>query len=164
MKMKSGYSQKFERVEEEQCAFARLEGTEASYKDLSEVCGRIRRKSADWAVKFLEMAAEQEVPVLFKKHNKRLGHRKELSGQKGRYPWKAAKIILGVLKSAISNAKVKGLSDGMVIAHVTANKKATYPRMASKGRRSRSDYELSRIELILRENKNTMQKNTRKQK
>ncbi len=156
-----GYSQKFEKFENK-CAFARSEAAEASYKDLSEVCGRIRRKSTVWALSFLEKAANGEVAVLFKRHNKKLSHRKELSGQKGRYPEKAAKVVLGVLKSAMGNAKVKGLNDNLLIMHAAANKKATYPRIASKGRRSRSDYEISRVEIVLIENEQTTQ-DTKKQ-
>jgi large subunit ribosomal protein L22 len=142
-----GYSCSFEK---ESCASARLEGVDASYKDLSEVCGRIRRKDASWARAFLESAAEAEIPVLYKHHNKRLGHRRELGGRKGRYPWKAAGIVLKVLNSAIANGMTKGLGEGYTVLVATANKKASYPRMAPKGRTARSYYELARIEIVLK--------------
>jgi len=142
-----GYSTEF--VPEE-FASARLEGVDASYKDLSEVCGRIRRKDAGWAKTFLERAAAGEIPVLFKRHNKKLGHRRELGGKKGRYPWKAAKIVLKVLNSAVANGFAKGLGEGYVIFCAAANKKFTYPRMAPKGRTARSCYELARVEIVLK--------------
>jgi len=142
-----GYSLDFER---EKCAAARLEGVDASYKDLSEVCGRIRRKGASWARSFLERAAEGEIPVLYKRHNKKLGHRRELGGRKGRYPWKAAAIVLKVLDSAIANGVSRGLGEEYVVSVATANKKLTYPRMAPKGRQARSYYELARVEIVLK--------------
>jgi len=142
-----GYSCDFD---VEVCASARLEGVDASYKDLSEVCGRIRRKDASWARSFLEMAADGEIPVLYKRHNKKLGHRRELGGKKGRYPWKCAAIVLKVLNSAIANGMSKGLGEGYTVFAATANKKFTYPRMAPKGRTARSYYELARIEIVLK--------------
>jgi len=134
----------------ENCTCARLESVNASYKDLSEVCGRIRNKKTKWALQFLEDAAEGICPVLFRKHNKRLGHRKELGGRKGRYPQKAAGVVLKVLKSAIANGKVKGLGEEYTILSASANKKHTYPRIAPKGRWARSNLETSRVEIILK--------------
>ncbi|MEM2949154.1 MAG: uL22 family ribosomal protein [Candidatus Bilamarchaeaceae archaeon] len=142
-----GYSVSFS---PEECAFARLEGVNASYKDLAEVCGRIRGKDASWAAAFLEKVAKGELPVLYKAHCKKIGHRRELGGKKGRYPRKAAKIVLKVLKSAISNGITKGLGDSYTILSAVANKKATYPRVASKGGWMRSDYELARVEIVLK--------------
>jgi len=143
-----GYSNMPENTES--CASARLEGVNASYKDLAEVCGRIRNKKTDWAVPFLTMASEGEIPVLFKRHNKKLGHRHELGGRKGRYPWKAAKIVLKTLQSAISNGKTMGLGEVYTIVAASANKKDIYPRMAPKGRTARSYLVTSRVEIILK--------------
>lgn len=131
------------------CATARIEGVNASYKDLAEVCGRIKNKKSAWAIEFLEKASKGELPVLFRKRNKRLGHRKELRGRKGRYPKKAAGVVLKVLKSAIANGKVKGLGDEYKVLFASANKKDIYPRLASKGRWARSFLETSRVEIIL---------------
>ena len=142
-----GYSIEFS---PEECAFARAEGVNASYKDLSEVCGRINGKNAAWAHDFLEKASKGEIAVLYKRHNKRMGHRRELGGKKGRYPKKAAKILLKLLKSAIHNGMVKGLGESYKIISASANKKDTYPRVASKGGWMRSDYETARIEIVLK--------------
>jgi len=133
----------------ENCACARLESVNASYKDLAQVCGRLRKKKSDWALTFLEQAAEGKIPVFYRKHNKRLGHRRELGGKKGRYPKKAARVVLKLLKSAIANGRAKGLGDDYTILAASANKKEIYPRMASKGRQARSFLETSRIELVL---------------
>jgi len=133
----------------ENCTTARVEGVNASYKDLSQVCRSIRSKKSEWAVSFLEKAVEGEVAVRYKSNNKRLGHRRELGGQKGRYPKKAAKIVLKALLSAIANGKTKGLGDTYTVLVATANKKNRYPRVAPKGRWARSFLETSRVEIVL---------------
>src|SRR5271157_846243 len=133
----------------ERCAKARLEDVNASYKDLSEVCGVLRNKKADWAIEFLDKASKGEVPVLFRRHNTKLGHRHELGGRKGRYPQKAAGFVLKALKSAMANGKVVGLGDPFVITAISANKKQIFPRMAPKGRTARSYLVTSRVEIVL---------------
>jgi len=137
----------------ESFASARVEDVNASFKDLTEVCGRIRKKPTEWAVDFLGRAANMEIPIMYKRHNKRLGHRSELGGQRGRYPQKAVKIVLKALNSAIANAVQKSMSTDLIIAHASANKKHTYSRMASKGGLMKSDLETSRVEIIVTEKK-----------
>lgn len=142
-----GYSMRFS---PEECAFARLEGANASYKELCEVCGRIRGKHADWALSFLNKVAAGEAAVFYKKFSKKIGHRRELGGKKGRYPRKAAKIILKLLKSAMANGRARGLGEKYKIIGICANKKTEFPRVAPRGGWMRSNYELSRIEVVLR--------------
>jgi len=122
----------------------------ASTRDLVQVCSSIRGKKALWAVAYLEKAAEGEVAVLYRTHNSKLGHRRELGGRKGRYPEKAARFVLKALKSAMANAKVKGLGEDLTVAFAAANTKDIYPRLASKGRRARSNLVTSRIEIIVK--------------
>jgi large subunit ribosomal protein L22 len=133
----------------ERCAKARLEDVNASYKDLSEVCGVLRKKKAEWALEFLGKASKGEVPVLFRRHNTNLGHRRELGGRKGRYPVKACGMVLKALQSAIANGKQIGLGDPFVIDAISANKKQIFPRMAPKGRTARSYLVTSRVEIVL---------------
>ena len=128
---------------------ARLEGVDASFKDLCAVCDNIRHLPVDDAFSLLEMASEGKVPIYYRRHNKKLGHRRELGGKKGRYPKKAAKIVLKVLKAAVASAMQKKVDGELFVLHAAANKKGTYPRLAPKGRRVRSDYELSRVEIIV---------------
>ena len=132
------------------CACARVEGVNASYKDLVQVCGRIKNKKSSWALEFLEKASKGEVPVLYRSNNKRLGHRSELRGRKGRYPKKAAFIVLKLLKSAIANGRVKGLGEDYTILSVSANKQDVFPRLAPKGRWARSNLETARVEMIVK--------------
>lgn len=141
------YTTEFDRKE---FACARVEDANVSYKDLTQVCGRIRGKNADWAMEFLEKVIKGKAAVLYKQHCKRVGHRRELGGKKGRYPKKASAAVLKVLQSAIANGKVKGMGETYEILNAAANRRFNYGRVAAKGRWARSDYETSRIEIILR--------------
>jgi large subunit ribosomal protein L17e len=140
------------RMREEETAKAQQYNIDASYKDLCAVCSNMRGLTADEGVQYLE-AVLGGFPVLYKRWNKKLGHRKELGGRKGRYPVKSAKYVLLVLKNAIANASSKGL-DGLSIVHIQANKQAIYPRTQSKGRQFRANYETARVEVVLAGKKN----------
>ncbi|NPA22267.1 MAG: 50S ribosomal protein L22 [Candidatus Micrarchaeota archaeon] len=131
-------------------ARARIEGVDASWKDLGAVADLIRYKMAKDAVELLEKAAKDEIFVPYRRHNKKMGHRKH--GVKGRYPMKEAKIMLKLLKSAIANARVKGLDESKLkIVHVAANKKQIFYRIQPKGRPMRHRYVTARAEIILGE-------------
>ena len=145
------YSYDIPKGKEADFAFARAENVNASFKDLAEVCGNIRSRNANWAVDLLEKAEKGEIPLRFRGHNKRMAHRRELGGRKGRWPKKCSRIVLKVLKSALANAQAKGLSEELVIEHACANKKNSYPRLAAKGRRSAQRFETARVEIVLKE-------------
>jgi large subunit ribosomal protein L22 len=131
-------------------AKAQAYDVEASYKDLSVVCTDIRGTLAEPALTRLQMVSEGKLAVPFKRFNKRMGHRHELGGQKGRFPMKAAGKVLQVLVNALANASAQGIQTP-VILHAAANKQRSLPRMSPKGRRNRNDYETARIEIILQE-------------
>jgi len=135
---------------EENTAKAQLYNIDASWKELSAVCSEIKGMDAEVATVFLEKVKEMELPVRFRKHSKKMGHRRELGGAKGRYPQKAARFILQVLKNAVANASSKGILNPVVI-HASATYQSKYPRIQSKGRRSRGDYETSRVEIVVGE-------------
>jgi ribosomal protein uL22 len=132
-------------------AKSQVNDVDASFKDLGAVCDAIRYKKADAAVELLEKVSEGDTPVLYRTHNKHLGHRHELGGKKGRYPKKSAKLVLVVLKNAIANASFKGLDEELVVKHACANKQRIMPRMAPRGTSRRSNYETARIEIVLEE-------------
>lgn len=133
--------------------FARAQsyGVDASYKDLSQVCSNIRGKRTVAAEDLLEAVDVGGAAILYRRHNKKLGHRRELGGKKGRFPRKAAAKVLEVLQNAVANAEFKGMAHPLFIAHVCANKQNTLARLSPKGRRSRADYETARIEVVLEE-------------
>jgi large subunit ribosomal protein L22 len=128
---------------------ARLEGVDASYKDLVAVCDNIRYLPVEDAIELLEDVIAGKAAIYYRKHNKKMGHRRELGGKKGRYPKKAAKIVLKVLKAAIASAEQKNVKKNLAVLHAAANKKHIYPRLAPKGRRIRSDYVTARVEIVV---------------
>ncbi|QLJ52996.1 MAG: LSU ribosomal protein L22 [Candidatus Fermentimicrarchaeum limneticum] len=132
---------------------ARAQGhdVDASFKDLSQVCRSINGKEISKAVQLLESAKLGEIPILFKKFNKKCGHRKELGGRRGRYPKKSARLVLEVLRNAMANARNIGLGEKLVVRHASANKQNIYPRIASKGRAMRANYETAKLEIVLEE-------------
>ncbi len=143
--MEYAYKGKSKRI-----ACARITGVNASFKDLCEVCNNVRGMATEDAINFLALAAEKKVPIYFARHNKRMGHRKQLGGRKGGWPVKSVKIVLEIVKSAAANAARLQLGSTKVV-HIMANKQASFPRLAPKGRRMRHDYETAFVEVVLEE-------------
>ena len=131
-------------------AKARVDGVNASYKDLANVCANIRGRNAEKALEFLKEASEGERPIRLYKFHKHRGHVGRLGGIKGGWPVKSCKIVRDVLVNAMASAKSKGFGPCKV-AHVMANKQLVYGRMSAKGRRTRQDLETSFVELVLHE-------------
>ncbi|MCX6771601.1 MAG: 50S ribosomal protein L22 [Candidatus Micrarchaeota archaeon] len=138
-------------------ARARISRVNCSWKDLSEVCRNVRYRDTDYALDFLARAAEGEQAILFLRHCKKKGHRRELGGKKGGFPVKSCRAVLGVVESADANAIKLGLGATKIV-HIAANKHATYPRMSPKGRRIRHDYEVAFIEVVLEEKQQRIEK------
>jgi ribosomal protein uL22 len=136
--------------DEKSIAYARVDGVDASYRDLCNVCSNVRGRRTDAAITFLSNALEEKKPIRTPRHNKRRGHVRSLGGKKGGWPQKSIKIVLGVLKNAQANALSRGLGDSKIV-HIAANKQAVFGRIASKGRRQRSDYETAFVEVVVRE-------------
>ncbi len=135
----------------ERLARARVDGVNASYKDLCNVCENVRGRRDDAALQFLTEAAEGERAVRYFEHNKHRGHVRELGGKKGGWPVKSCKIVRDVLENAMANANRLGLGPCKII-HIQANKGVVYGRMAPKGgKRGRSDLETAFVEIVLRE-------------
>ncbi len=131
-------------------ARARVEDVDVSYKKLAAVCYNVKGMPVDTAMAFLEDVIKKKKAVYFPRWNKKMGHRRELGGKKGRYPIKAAKVVLNLLKNAKANAEAKGLLSP-VIWHIAANKQHIYPRISPKGRPMMSNYETAFVEVILKE-------------
>ena len=106
----------------------------ASFKDMCSVCDAIRYKQAGDAMLILDDVSEGRMPILYRRHNKRMGSRSELGGRKGAYPMKAAGKVMKVLQNAIANANGKGeFGDEMYVVHASANKTRIERRQPSKG-------------------------------
>lgn len=124
---------------------------DVSPKDLAAVCDNIRGKLASEAVTFLEAVIQKKIPVRYRKWAKKLAHRRELGGAKGRYPVKAASITLKVLKDAMANAMREGILTPRIV-HAAAYKQAIYERLAPRiRRRVLHRYVTARLEIVLGE-------------
>lgn len=95
-----------------------------SPKHAVEICNKIRGMKLEKAQAYLEDVMEMKTAVPFKKHNKKVGHRRGIGGwPTGRYPVKAAKQILDILKNAEANAEYKGLdTENLKIMHISSHK------------------------------------------
>lgn len=146
-----GYSAKAE----EPCAKALGREMRISPKQAVEVCRAIRGMGLEDAKKYLEAVVEKRVPVPFKRHRKKIGHRRGIKGwDSGRFPTKVAKAVLEVLKNAEANAVYKGLDvDKLKIVHASAQKGIKIPGFIPRafGRATPFDQFTTNLEIILKE-------------
>ncbi|MEM0023251.1 MAG: 50S ribosomal protein L22 [Thermofilaceae archaeon] len=92
-----------------------------SYKDAVEVLDAIRGLSLERAKRFLEDVISMRRPVPYRRFKKKVGHKTGMAA--GRYPVKAARAILRVLKDAEANAAYKGLdTEKLWVVHAAAHK------------------------------------------
>ncbi|MET1124746.1 MAG: 50S ribosomal protein L22 [Archaeoglobaceae archaeon] len=95
-----------------------------SFKHAVEICRELRGKRLLDAMRYLEEVIAMKRAVPFRRYKKKVPHRRGLEGwYAGRYPQKAAKHILEVLKNLKANAEYKGLDvEKLVITHIQAQK------------------------------------------
>ncbi|MDD1774921.1 MAG: 50S ribosomal protein L22 [Methanobacterium sp.] len=95
-----------------------------SPKHSREICNALRGMEVEEAREYLGEVIELNKPVPFKRHNKKVGHRRGLEGwPTGRYPVKAASRILDVLENAQANAEYQGLdTDNLEIVHISSHR------------------------------------------
>jgi len=130
----------------ENCAKAVGVGLAISRKQSVQICQAIRGMNVQKAKKYLEEVILLKRPVPYTKNNKNVGHRAGMAS--GRYPIKASKQILNLLKSAEANAQFKGLSTGnLIIKHSIAQKGPSTRRYGRKNMKAKS----SHIELVVEE-------------
>ncbi len=99
-----------------------------------ELANFLRYKPVNRVVRELEEIIKLKLPVPFRRYNGDVGHKTKIGS--GRYPVKAAKYFLKVVKNAINNAKQKGLNiDELYVVHLSTHKAST---PLSSGRRHRS--------------------------
>lgn len=129
-----------------------------SKKQSVEICKWICRRQLHEAKKILEETIALKKAIPFTRFNWNVGHRPGMGP--GRYPQKAAKEILMVLKSAEANAQVKGLNTGNLhIVHINAQKA---PTPMHYGRQRGTHMKRTHIEIVLQER--TPKKNEGKEK
>ena len=120
-----------------------------SKKHAHEIATAIKGMKLGTAREFLENVAALKQAVPYKRYTRNIPHRKGMCT--GRYPQKAAKEILNVLKNAESNAIYKGLDSGtMRITHIATKTGHTYmgqfPR--AQGRATPKRHETVTVEMV----------------
>ena len=119
-----------------------------STKHAIEICNHLRKKKLGLAKEILEGVIAKKKAIPFKRFTDGVGHKKGRIAA-GRYPVKASKDILKLLKQAESNASIKGLStEELIIRHLVANKASTPMRF---GRQIRREAKRTHMEVIVEE-------------
>ncbi|MBW3011094.1 50S ribosomal protein L22 [Candidatus Woesearchaeota archaeon] len=118
-----------------------------STKHAIEICSKIRGKSVEKILTYLNNVIILKEAVPFRRFNDNVGHKKKIGP--GRYPIKAAKAILGIVENAQANAQSKGLATGRLeICHTCAHKASAPMRRGRQGNRS---MKRTHVEIVLRE-------------
>ena len=121
-----------------------------SYKQSSQVCRAIRGMKVERALNYLDNVQEQKEFVEYKRHNKKIPHRK--GGTPGRFPKKASKEIKAVIVNARANAEFKGMdTTKLKVEHAAAYKSMVIGRVKPVGRARPSNIELTDIEVVVKE-------------
>ena len=126
-----------------------------SPKHAFEICRAIKGKKVEDVEAYLEAVLEKRVAIPFKRHKKKVAHRRGLKKwYAGRYPVKTCAEILKLIRDARGNAEYKGLDpDAMRIWHVATKKgrtiKGSMPR--AFGRSTPKNTDTVTIEMILKE-------------
>jgi len=124
-----------------------------STKHSIEICRFIRDMGLQKAKSVLANVVELKQAVPFVRHNMNVGHKAGMSS--ARFPTKASKHILDLLKSVEHNAIKDGLSKDLVISHISADKGV---RQWHNGRQRRRKTKSTNIRIILEEFKRELPK------
>ena len=102
-------------------ATARMRNLPISTKHSIEISRHLRFKPTSKAKAFLEEVVLKAKPIPFKRFVRDIGHKAGMAS--GRYPVKAAKEFLSLIKSSEKNAEDLGLNtESLKIVHLLANK------------------------------------------
>jgi large subunit ribosomal protein L22 len=126
-----------------------------SPKHCIEILRQLRGMKVVRAKLYLENVIEKKESVPFKRFARNVGHKRHQSGwASGRFPVKASKEILKLIKHAEANAEYKGLEpENMSIVHATSKKgrviQGVMPR--AMGRATPWNIETVTVEVVLGE-------------
>ena len=110
-------------IDPETTAIAAGRDLRISYKAAVEILKEIKGLHVDKAEQLLEDVIEKRRPIPYKRFYGKVGHRKGSGFGAGRYPVKAARHILKVLREAKANAEYKGLDVSKLwVVHAAAHK------------------------------------------
>ena len=146
------------RVDEERSAKAMVWDAPISYKKIVELARVIRGMKLEEARKFLERVAAGEEPIPVRRYARKQAHHRGLAARYkwpiGRYPVKAARILLKLLENAANNAEVKGLdTEKLRIVHIAVHKGRVLKRWMPRafGRSAPRFKKYSHIEIVVAE-------------
>jgi large subunit ribosomal protein L22 len=144
----AGYS--FENLKENM-AKASFRNVNISPKQGIEICNYVRGRQLGQAKMLLQQSIDMIRPVPLKRFTNGPGHKSGMAS--GRYYPKACSEILKALESAEANAKNKGLNvSELMVAHIATQRAA---KQSHYGRKKRSIFKTSHIEVVLAEVKNS---------
>ena len=152
-----GYSFIEQKYDAERLAKAAGRDLRIKPKSAREICAVIKGMKVDQAKEFLENVINMRQSVPFRRHKKKLAHKKDLKQFKwyaGRYPQKAAARIYEILSSVESNGEYKGLDIDMCrIIHSAAHRGRIIKRYIERARgRSTAHFKyLTHVEIVIYE-------------
>jgi len=126
-----------------------------SPKASREICHYIKGMRLDKAKEALQEVIELKRPIPYRRHKKKVAHRKGVEGfDAGRFPQKAAGAVLKLLDSVEANAEFKGLyTDRLKIIHIAAHRARVIRNYIPRafGRSSPYFHHLTHIEVAVEE-------------
>ena len=149
-----GYSRSVDEREELKTAKTFGRNLRISPKHSVEICKAIKGMKVEDAKEFLLRVQEKKEAVPFRKHKKKVGHKRLFKWYAGRYPVKASERFYRLLEEVESNAEYKGLdTERLRIIHISAYKGRTFPGYIPRayGRATPYNHETTNVELIVKE-------------
>lgn len=122
--MAKNYAYNNKDADESKTARAMARSLKISPKHCVEICNALRGMEVSKAKAYLQNVIDMKQAVPFKRHNKKVGHRKGMKGwAAGRYPVKASSAILKILENAEANAEYKGMDvENLKIEHISSHR------------------------------------------
>jgi large subunit ribosomal protein L22 len=145
-------------------AKAKMVNLPISTKHSIEISNYLRYKTTSAAIRILEKVTKLEKAIPFKRFTNDIGHKSGM--RSGRFPVKAAKSFLQLVKSCEKNAEDVGLNtDSLKITHILANK-ASIPMTGgrTKGATKRTHIEIKVSESVGNAKKSNKLNKTKKAK
>jgi len=125
-----------------------------------EICNFIRRKDLQKTKAYLEAVLKKEKAIPFKRFCNGAGHKPGMGA--GKYPIKACKHVLNLVKSAEANASMKGLNtSSLKIIQAVANQAS---RPMKYGRATRGEMKRSHVEIVVMESETKTKKQVKAKK
>jgi large subunit ribosomal protein L22 len=116
-----------------------------SFKQSIEITRTIRKMEISKAKAYLQRVIDKKQPQAFHRFTNGLGHKPGIAA--GRYPIRASKAILSLVKEAETNAQTRGLGTCIII-HASAQKAR---RPMHYGRHPRLRMKRTHVEIVVKE-------------